>query len=285
MPQHPPTTAPPTVVARGVVKPDSYEHTFPAKRAVTYLRVSTAAQATTSMEGGQYEYMYCLGRHTKRTRCDLPYLSVDTVEALVLGRYETLQVNEVTAERIRHKILDAMKDRTKEAEKLAQRERRRIQRLETDRRKLLQAHLAGAIPLELLKEEQDRIASELANAGGALAATEINWINVENNLKQALGLASTFTTAYDDATPQIRRRINQAVFEKVRIDVDTATVTLTPAFSVLLAEDLLADLDEETQNSDAEVRRRSSNNNKMVEHVGVEPTTSCLQSRRSNQLS
>ena len=72
--------------------------------------------------------------------------------------------------------------------------------------------------------------------------------------RQALGLASTFTTAYDDATPQVRRRINQAVFEKVQIDVDTATVTLTPAFSgggtgtraqfVLLAEELLADLDE-----------------------------------------
>jgi hypothetical protein len=37
---------------------------------------------------------------------------------------------------------------------------RRIQHLSEQRKKLFDAHYAGAIPLDLLKEEQDRIAAE-----------------------------------------------------------------------------------------------------------------------------
>jgi site-specific DNA recombinase len=31
-------------------------------------------------KGGVYSYFFCLGRHTGRTNCDLPYISVEKVE-------------------------------------------------------------------------------------------------------------------------------------------------------------------------------------------------------------
>ena len=231
--------------------------------------------------GGKYDYFYCLGRHAKRTNCDLPYVPSDVIEQMIIDRYDTLQVNEITATRIGEHMIAAMRERGAEAEKLAQRERRRIQRLESERRKLLQAHLAGAVPIELLKEEQARIASELANAGGALAATEINWQQIVKNLNQALGLATRFASAYAEATPQLRRRINQAVFEQIHVDAGSTAVTLTPAFAHLLADDLLTELETDTTNPGTDVRYRGSNKGQMVELRGIEPLTSSMPWKRS----
>jgi site-specific DNA recombinase len=46
---------------------------------------------------------------------------------------------------------------------------RRLRKLTGERKKLLDAHYADAIPLDLLKSEQDRIATEAANAEGRLS--------------------------------------------------------------------------------------------------------------------
>lgn len=37
--------------------------------------------------GGEYAYFFCLGRHRRRTDCDLPYLPADAVEAAVIERW------------------------------------------------------------------------------------------------------------------------------------------------------------------------------------------------------
>ena len=47
-------------------------------------------------------------------------------------------------------------------------QRRRIQRLKDERKKLLDGYYAGAIPLEVLKTEQDRVGQGLAQAEGRL---------------------------------------------------------------------------------------------------------------------
>lgn len=44
-------------------------------------------------------------------------------------------------------------------------QKRRIGALKDERHKLLEAHYADAVPLELLKTEQDRIGTELEHGG------------------------------------------------------------------------------------------------------------------------
>ena len=103
-------------------------------------------------------------------------------------------------------------------------QRRRILALETERRSLLKAHLAGAVPIDLLQEEQNRISTELANAGALMANAEVHWEYLEKNLDRALAFASNLGDAYAMASPQVRRNLNQSMFEEIAIEVDGSIV-------------------------------------------------------------
>lgn len=52
----------------------------------------------------------------------------------------------------------------KAANKEAGRQRQQLARLEAERTKLLHAHYAGAVPIDLLKREQSRISREMTDA-------------------------------------------------------------------------------------------------------------------------
>ena len=123
--------------------------------------------------------------------------------------------------------MDFMKLRTMGADDLARAPRNRIAALESERRKLLQAHYAGAIPLDLMKEAQDRITRQLADAGAALANTEIDWGVYEGNINAAIGPINRLQVAYERARPTTRRKINQAAFKGFRVDKDGCSLSET----------------------------------------------------------
>jgi site-specific DNA recombinase len=166
---------------------------------------------------------------------------------------------------------------TSGAEKRARQQRKRITTLEAERRKLLQAYTAGAIELDLLKEEQTRLTKQIADAGAALAATEVHWETIERNLQAALGLAQHFGTAYARANEQTKRHMNQAVFEAVYVDVDGVTCArLADPFVELLAEDLMSRLDRELKHPAPMSSAQGVKESTLVEVMGLEPTTSTL---------
>jgi site-specific DNA recombinase len=60
-------------------------------------------------------------------------------------------------EKVGSKLRQVLKTRTALLDAEARRLRLRISHLEEERRRLLQAHLSGAVPVDLLREEQDRL--------------------------------------------------------------------------------------------------------------------------------
>jgi site-specific DNA recombinase len=227
--------------------------------------------------GGTYDYFACIGRHTRGNGCTLPYVPVEAVEQAIADHYFTLVLDEDTVTKIHDQLLKAARRRNAAALRAAKRDRKRILDLEAARRKLLQAHLAGAVPLDLLKEEQDRITAELANAGASLANTEIHWEKLEANLALALALTTRMGEAYRQASPTERRYFNQAIFEGIFIDVaDGVTYTrLAQPFRSLLDQGFLAELEREWENP-GPLRDRGSNIHQMVEVKGLEPSASTL---------
>ncbi|MGD0880105.1 MAG: recombinase family protein [Acidimicrobiales bacterium] len=225
--------------------------------------------------GTCYNYFACLGRHQHRNDCDLPYLQVDEVEASVENYYDTIVLAKETVSAIHGNLLKFAKGRNAAVERRTKRERKRILDLETERRKLLQAHLAGGVPIDLLREEQERITRELANAGAVLANTEIHWETLQENLTAALGLASQFGKAYRRADATERRWFNQAVVESIHVDVggEVKRVALAQPFGTLLDSGLVDAVISETTN-----RRPSWDGGstifKLVEVRGFEPLTS-----------
>ena len=74
-----------------------------------------------------------------------------------------------------------------------------------------------------------------------------------------------------------RRHLNQAIFEAIYIDDDRVVYArLSDPFAELLAEDLLAFLDQDIKNPDLVTHGRGSRETRLVEVMGLEPTTSTL---------
>jgi site-specific DNA recombinase len=96
----------------------------------------------------------------------------------------------------------------------------RIRRLSDEREMLLRLHYADAIPLDLFKQDQIRIMRELEDARSQLASVSASFDAIEQNLSKALQLAKDCHAAYMAATPEVRRRFNQAFFEKLEVHQD-----------------------------------------------------------------
>ena len=84
-----------------------------------------------------------------------------------------------------------------------------------ERQKLLRAFYGNAIPIELLKSEQDRLTREERAAKQELNVAEADPDAWEEVLRTAIKLAGNCHAAYLKARPSIRRRFNQAGLEAV----------------------------------------------------------------------
>ncbi|MGB3015701.1 MAG: hypothetical protein WBB41_13840, partial [Candidatus Nanopelagicales bacterium] len=92
--------------------------------------------------------------------------------------------------------------------------------LEGEQHKLLQAHYAGAIPLDLLKKEQDRITASLETIEHRITAHHGHYAAARENLDDSLKLLSNAADIYEHADDANRRLINQALFKTIYIDED-----------------------------------------------------------------
>lgn len=111
---------------------------------------------------GKYLYFYCLGQRNalrKRTGCRQPYVLASDCEAMVEEVYRKVQLPEEWAQRLTEELEEEIVERQATAADMRVALTHRIAELADERRKLLRAYYANALPVELLKEEQDRISS------------------------------------------------------------------------------------------------------------------------------
>ncbi len=90
-------------------------------------------------------------------------------------------------------------------------------RLQDERQKLLDGYYAGAIPLDLLKSEQNRIQSRLEAAEAAVARSSARFEAITANLASALQMTGSWHRAYLAASDKERRLLNRAIFEKMYV--------------------------------------------------------------------
>ncbi len=190
--------------------------------------------------GKVYPYFICLGRQQKRTECSQRAVLIETIEQQVEDHYDTVQPAAELLGQLRDLILDEMLLQQTSAEQERHIQERRKTQLLDEQAKLLQAHYAEAVPLDLMKKEQKRIETELAAIDDRLRATSLHFEEVEANLNQALALAENWAAAYRDAGPTIRRQMNQAIFKKIYVD-DEGGVTseFSEPFELLLSSEVI----------------------------------------------
>ncbi len=189
--------------------------------------------------GTVYPYFVCLGRHQKVNDCQRRAVLIDRVEELVEEEYKAVQLIPALREQIETSLRGELSSSRLAANREARELDQQKKRLLDERGKLLQAHYAGAIPLDLMKQEQDRIAEQLARIEVRLEASVLNIEVVENNLRTALNYASNCYAGYLEASTSVRRLFNQAFFEKVYLEQDEVRVELAEPFNTLLGGELI----------------------------------------------
>lgn len=169
-------------------------------------------------KGGRYEYFFCLGRHTGRTECDLPYLPVAAIEKKVARIWSNIHYDQPTLDDIRTQVTADFDLMLAEQEKLADEQRRRLIRLERQKNKLIDAYMADALPVEDLKQRQMAVAAEIVDARRLIAASDIQRAEILKRLDIVLALLEKARHVYDTAAPDIRRLLNTAMFNWFKVD-------------------------------------------------------------------
>ncbi len=240
-----------------------------------------------SETGRLYPYFICIGRQRDATSCTQRALRIEHVEQAIEDYYSTVELSHdlrlQTEQTILEQIAALRETDVVDRKRIVARQRRLLD----ERAKLLEAHYAGAIPLDLLKSEQDRIAAELDTIEQRLSATELKSDTVEINLKKALDLVGNLHGAYVGAPPRTRRLMNQAIFQRFLInDDEEVTGTFGGPFRLLME----AAGTEATQTASARAPERPRGPEtgpqglsieSLVELGGLEPPTSWVRSRRS----
>ncbi len=252
---------------------------------------------TTNRHGTTYWYFSCCGRRTGRTNCTQRAMPVEQIEELVEGHYKTVQLSHELRRQIREKFSSELGARTNMLVAEQQQHDARRKALFNERQKLLQAHYAGAIPLDLLSSEQARITQELKFAEASLSDVTQRLTMVLNNLDTVLVLLSECHRAYLMADDEVRRLFNQAFFEGIYVaDDEEIRSQLAAPFSSVVKAGRWSKADADGwSHSGAHTRSLApsiseplgafaptgSYNDYMVELRGFEPLTFSLRTRRA----
>ncbi len=189
--------------------------------------------------GGVYDYFFCMGRRDKQKRCTRSYIAVTSVEDGVIDFYRSLQLSVARAAVIREAIICELAGQTEQATRDVTEARRQHARLENERQKLLEAHYAGAIPLDMLKHEMDRLTRELHQADTRANTVAQSQEELVRLLDAALRLATHCYRLYETANKRERRMFNQGFFTRLYIAADGSVdhAELQEPFVQLMARD------------------------------------------------
>ncbi len=167
-----------------------------------------------------YEYFFCLGRHTKRNDCDLPYLPAEKVEAVISDHWRHVRFRGELCQKL-EKIIEEEFDRQEAGQrKLVETQRRRVLQIERKKRKLLDAYLADVVPLEDLRPKQEALQQELVDARRLIESVTVRSDGVRDRLKTALKVLERADALYSICNDDQRATLNLAAFDGLYLDVD-----------------------------------------------------------------
>ena len=194
-------------------------------------------QHATSRASGTYHYFVCARRHRVHD-CTFKAVLIDEVEARVAELYQQIRLSSDDRREIerylRAEFAHIQANRQQDIQRLTTRQ----QQLEDQRHKLLEAHYAGAIPLDLLKKEQDQLASSILAIQRELDGYTTDAALVEQHLTQALDLLEDCSRLYAAASAHLKKQLNQVFFERIlvnpAVDEDGRPVIPPPALQTSL---------------------------------------------------
>ena len=197
----------------------AWRHTHYLKAALRCARCGgRVGYATAKGHGGEYDYFFCNGRHGRRKDCDLPYLNVLDVEDAVERQWRAVRFTEDEIEEFSQTARRDLQRSAESGAALIADQRRRLAELERQRQKLLDAYMADAVAVEVLKPRQDQLAGEIADARRLMAGAQTANDEASTRLEQVIALLARAEHLYGSVDNNARQLLNSAVFSCFKVD-------------------------------------------------------------------
>jgi site-specific DNA recombinase len=170
--------------------------------------------------GTRYPYYLCVGRQQRRTDCKLKARPIELVESQIAEHYRKVKLDAKGIALTAQIIISELAEHRHELAELQQWQQNRLKALEAEQLKLMQAHYADAVPLELLKSEQSRLDSERSQLEGALRESIVGQQQLQKNADAAVRLLKNCHRTYEQMKQRERRMMNQAFFKRIWVTED-----------------------------------------------------------------
>ena len=176
-----------------------------------------SVQNAKNSKGTIYPYFVC-ARRCRLHDCAFTAVLIDVVEERMSDLYRAIELSAEDRTQIEHYLHDELAQIEGDKDKAVRSLTTRRTNIEDKRRRLLHAHYEGAVPLDLLKEEQAKLSTELNQIERQLAAYQADAAEVRQHLTQALDLLEDCHRLYTAAPAHLKKLLNQVFFERVPVN-------------------------------------------------------------------
>ena len=176
-----------------------------------------SVQNAKNSKGTIYPYFVC-ARRCRLHDCVFTAVLIDVVEDRMSDLYRAIELSAEDRTQIEHYLHDELAQIEGDKAKAVRSLTTRRTNIEDRRRRLLHAHYEGAVPLDLLKEEQAKLSTELNQIERQLAAYQADAAEVRQHLTQALDLLEDCHRLYSAAPAHLKKLLNQVFFERILVN-------------------------------------------------------------------
>lgn len=176
-----------------------------------------SVQNAKNSKGTIYPYFVC-ARRCRLHDCAFTAVLIDVIEDRMSDLYRAIELSAEDRTQIEHYLYDELAQIEGDKAKAVRSLTTRRTNIEDRRRRLLHAHYEGAVPLDLLKEEQAELSTELSQIERQLAAYQADAAEVRQHLTQALDLLEDCHRLYTAAPAHLKKLLNQVFFERVLVN-------------------------------------------------------------------
>ena len=176
-----------------------------------------SVQNAKNSKGTIYPYFVC-ARRCRLHDCAFTAVLIDVVEDRMSDLYRAIELSAEDRTQIEHYLHDELSQIEGDKAKAVRSLTTRRTNIEDRRRRLLHAHYEGAVPLDLLKEEQAKLSTELNQIERQLAAYQADAAEVRQHLTQALDLLEDCHRLYSAAPAHLKKLLNQVFFQRVLVN-------------------------------------------------------------------
>ena len=245
-----------------------------------------------SRSGNIYPYFICSGRHRTKSKdktCDLKAILIDEVEYQIERIMDRITIEPSERILLEGKIQEYIADEEVKFKLELDNLRREKEKLEHKQEKLLEAHFNDAIPLDLMKRQQQVISKQLSAIEHEMKLRSTTFEEIRASLSMAFDLIEDCGRTYRYAKDGIKRLMIQAIYEKIWIsDEEKLSYEFSEVYKNIAApiENELAKHNEKSapDHSDADFSSRllksyskffdkGLNNGLLVDLTGLEPVT------------